>query len=59
MIGNDWDEKLNIIWNSDGFKKFMKVVDNEYETKTIFPPKNYIFNALKLTPYSNVKVVCQ
>ena len=57
MIGNDWDEKLNIIWNSDGFKKFMKVVDNEYETKTIFPPKNYIFNALKLTPYSNVKVV--
>ena len=57
MIENDWDEKLNIIWNSDGFKKFMKVVDNEYETKTIFPPKNYIFNALKLTPYSNVKVV--
>lgn len=57
MIGNDWDEKLNIIWNSEGFKKFMKVVDNEYQTKTIFPPKNYIFNALKLTPYSNVKVV--
>ena len=57
MIGNDWDSKLSIIWNSDGFKKFMKVVDNEYQTKTIFPPKNYIFNALKLTPYSNVKVV--
>ena len=46
MIGNDWDEKLNIIWNSDGFKKFMQVVDNEYNSKTIFPP-----------PYSNVKVV--
>ena len=57
MIGNDWDEKLSIIWNSDGFKKFMSVVDKEYQTKTIFPPKNYIFNALKLTPYSNVKVV--
>ncbi len=57
MIGNDWDEKLSIIWNSDGFKKFMRVVDGEYQTKTIFPPKNYIFNALKLTPYSNVKVV--
>ena len=21
MIGNDWEEKLNIIWNSEGFKK--------------------------------------
>ena len=25
MIGNDWDEKLSIIWNSDGFKKFYHV----------------------------------
>lgn len=57
MIGNDWDNKLSIIWNSDGFKKFMNVIDNEYKNKTIFPPKNYIFNALKLTPYSNTKVV--
>lgn len=57
MIGNDWDEKLSIIWHSEGFKKFMKIIDNEYNTKTIYPPKNYIFNALKLTPYSNTKVV--
>lgn len=57
MIGNDWDEKLNIVWNSEGFKKFFKLIENEYNTKTIFPPKNYIFNALKLTPYKDVKVV--
>lgn len=57
MIGNDWDEKLKIIWGSEGFKKFFNIVKKEYETKTIFPPKNYIFNALKLTPYSNTKVV--
>ena len=57
MIGNDWDEKLSIVWNSDGFKNFFAIVKKEYETKTIFPPKNYIFNALKLTPYSNTKVV--
>ena len=57
MIGNDWDEKLDIIWKSDGFKKFISIINNEYKTKTIFPPKNYIFNALKLTPYSNTKVV--
>lgn len=57
MIGNDWDTKLNIIWESEGFKKFMNIIDHEYNTKTIYPPKNYIFNALKLTPYANTKVV--
>ena len=57
MIGNDWDEKLRVVEESDGFKKFMGVVEHEYATKTIFPPKSYIFNALKLTPFSNVRVV--
>lgn len=56
-IGNDWDEHLKIVWESNGFQKFLSVVEKEYETKEIFPPKNYIFNALKLTPYQNVKVV--
>jgi len=57
MIGNDWDEKLNIIWNSDGFKKFYNIILNEYETKTIYPPKENIFEALKLTSFKNTKVV--
>ena len=57
MIGNDWDEKLKIIWESEGFKKFYKIIENEYATKTIFPPKNYVFNALKLTSFANTKVV--
>jgi len=57
MIGNDWDEKLSVVWNSPGFKKFYNLIMDEYDKKTIYPPKNYIFNALKLTPYSNVKVV--
>lgn len=57
MIGNDWDEKLKVIWNSEGFKKFYKIVEEEYNNKTIFPPKDYIFNALKLTTFANTKVV--
>lgn len=57
MIGNDWDEILKIVWQSEGFKKFMSIINNEYENKTIFPKKEHIFNALKLTPYENVKVV--
>lgn len=57
VIGNDWDEKLNSIWNSDGFKKFMQTVKEKYKESTCFPEYNNIFNALKLTPYSKVKVV--
>lgn len=57
MIGNDWDDILNVVESSDGFKKFLSVVDNEYKTKTIYPLKENIFNAFKLTPYNEVKVV--
>lgn len=57
MINNDWDEKLSLIWDSPGFKRFLNVVKTEYDTKTIYPPKKDIFRALKLTPYNNVKVV--
>ena len=57
MINNDWDEKLSVIWNSDGFHNFMHNIDHEYEIKTIYPAKENIFNALKLTPYKNTKVV--
>lgn len=57
MIGNDWDEALKVIWNSNGFKKFYHNIMEEYNTKTIYPPKNYIFNALKLTSFKDTKVV--
>lgn len=57
MIGNDWDLKLKIIWESPGFKNFYKKIIHEYDTKEVYPPKDYIFNALKLTSYENTKVV--
>ena len=57
MLKNDWDEVLKIVFESEGFKKFYNIVEEEYKNNTVFPPKDYIFNALKLTPYKNVKVV--
>ena len=57
MIGNDWDLKLKIIWESSGFKNFYKKIIHEYDTKEIYPPKDFIFNALKLTSYEKTKVV--
>lgn len=57
MINNDWDEVLSSVWNSPGFKKIMSIIDKKYSETTCFPEYNDIFNALKLTPYSKVKVV--
>lgn len=57
MIGNSWDEKLSVIWNSSGFKNFYNMIMKLYDEKTIYPLKENIFNAFKLTSFENVKVV--
>lgn len=57
MIGNDWDLILKEEFEKDYFKKIMEFVDAEYASKTVYPPYDDIFNAFKLTPFSDVKVV--
>ena len=57
MIGNDWDLILTEEFEKDYFKKIMEFVDVEYASKTVYPPYEDIFNAFKLTPFSDVKVV--
>ncbi len=57
MIGNDWDDVLASVWNSNGFHNFMNIIKEKYRENTCFPEYNNIFNALKLTPYKDVKVV--
>ena len=57
MIGNDWDSVLKEEFEKDYFLKIKEYVCEEYENKTIYPPRDEIFNAFILTPLSNVKVV--
>ena len=57
MIGNDWDQVLEVIEKSPGFKKFLNLINEKYSNGIVFPPQNYVFNALKLTSYANTKVV--
>ena len=57
MIGNDWDKVLNEEYQKEYFKDLKKFVESEYKTKTIYPLKENIFNAFKLTKYQDVKVV--
>ena len=57
MIGNDWDIVLKSVWESEGFHKFMDKVKEEYKNYTCYPKYGDIFNALRLTPYSKIKIV--
>ncbi len=56
-IGNSWDEILSGEFTSEYYLKLREFLKKEYFTKTVFPPMGDIFNALKYTPYENVKVV--
>ena len=57
MIGNSWDKVLKEMFDSKEYQTFFQKIEKEYQNKIIYPKKENIYNALKLTPYENVKVV--
>ncbi len=57
FLPKDWAEILNKEKQSPYFKELENFLEEEWKNETIFPPKSEIFTALKLTPYSEVKVV--
>ena len=56
-IGNDWDIVLKDVFESEDFRNLILRVNEEYRKSTCFPIKQEVFNAIKLTPYKDVKVV--
>ena len=57
MIGNEWDLILESEFKKEYFLNIVDFIDREYESKTIYPPYDEIFNAFKLTSINDVKVV--
>ncbi len=57
MINKKWDVVLAPEMKKDYFRKLGIFVKQEYRTKTIFPPYQNIFDALRFTDYDEVKVV--
>ena len=57
MINKNWDIVLQDEFKKDYFRDLGIFVKSEYKNKTIFPPYENIFEALKLTDYNEVKVV--
>ena len=56
-IGNDWDTILAPEFASESYQKLRQFLIQEYRTKRIYPDMYDIFNALKYTPYQDVKCV--
>lgn len=56
-IGNDWDERLQDEWDKPYFRELRSFLVEEYRQGTVYPPSGDVFNALRLTPYNDVKAV--
>lgn len=57
MITNDWLASISEEFKKPYYQELYKFVKEEYNTRVIYPPADDIFNALHLTPLSQVKVV--
>ncbi|MBR1925950.1 MAG: uracil-DNA glycosylase [Clostridia bacterium] len=56
-ISKSWFEILKDEFNSDNYKNLEKFLGKEYNSYTIYPSAEHIFNAINFVPYNSVKVV--
>lgn len=56
-ITNNWKYFLEEELNKEYFKELKKNINKEYEKKIIFPQKEDIFTAYKITDFNDIKVV--
>ena len=57
IIPNTWAEFFKQIQNKDYSINLHKFLDYEYTNYVCYPPRKLLFNAFKLTPLKDVKVV--
>ncbi|WP_025688125.1 uracil-DNA glycosylase [Paenibacillus zanthoxyli] len=57
MFGNDWDEVMHEETQKPYFQELRYTLAREYKQYTVYPPKELLFSALKLTAYSETRVV--
>ena len=57
MITNDWLDSVSAEFKKPYYRDLYDFVKKEYSTQVVYPPADDIFNALHLTPLSEVKVL--
>ena len=56
-LEKNWSETLSPRFTQEYKRELFSWLENEYASKTVFPPKEKVFNALNLVPLTEVKVV--
>lgn len=56
-LGADWGKVLSNQIDSDYFNELLTFLEVEYRFNNVFPPREDIFNAFKLCPFKDVKVL--
>ncbi|MCR4605133.1 MAG: uracil-DNA glycosylase [Eubacterium sp.] len=56
-LNKEWEKALSGEFSKEYYSALFSFVNNEYKTKTIYPPKNEVFAAFNHTPLSEVKAV--
>ena len=56
-IASTWNEFFKQVKEKDYSKSLNEFLDGEYAEHTVYPPRELIFNAFKLTQLKDVKVV--
>lgn len=57
MSSQEWKELLAYEFEQDYYKKLMAFLMREYRAKEIYPPKEDVYNAFRLCPLSELKVI--
>ncbi|MFC3041708.1 uracil-DNA glycosylase [Virgibacillus xinjiangensis] len=57
ILRNDWKPRLDKEFHKSYYQELRSFLKEEYETKTVYPDKANIFNALHYTTYAQTKVV--
>jgi uracil-DNA glycosylase len=54
---SDWSDHLQKWFDSEAARSLSNFVDQQRQDETVFPPADSVFNAFRLTSWSNTKVV--
>ena len=57
QLPKDWNSILATEFSKQYYQDLIMELEKEYQKFEVFPPKNEVFNALKLCPFSKVKVI--
>lgn len=57
ILNQDWADVLKTRIDPEFTKSLFSFINAEYKTKTVYPPKEKIFDSLNLVPLSKIKVV--